>query len=120
VPPAERQKHTEAIRREGFPNYAMSPPGERAVYTAIVYLEPFDLRNKRAFGFDMFSDPTRRAAMERSRDTGLTSISARVTLVQETTEGVQAGFLMYLPCYTRGAPVFADSDRRAALRRLCL
>lgn len=116
VPPAERQKHTEAIRREGFPNYAMSPPGERAVYTAIVYLEPFDLRNKRAFGFDMFSDPTRRAAMERSRDTGLTSISARVTLVQETTEGVQAGFLMYLPCYTRGAPVFADSDRRAALR----
>jgi len=116
VPPAERQKHTEAIRREGFPDYAMSPPGERAVYTAIVYLEPFDLRNKRAFGFDMFSDPTRRAAMERSRDTGLTSISARVTLVQETTEGVQAGFLMYLPCYTRSAPVFTDGDRRAALR----
>jgi PAS domain S-box-containing protein len=116
VPPAERQKHTEAIRREGFPDYTMSPPGEREVYTAIVYLEPFDARNQRAFGFDMFSDPTRRAAMERSRDTGRTSISARVTLVQETTEGVQAGFLMYLPCYKRSAPVFTDSDRRAALR----
>lgn len=116
VPPAERQKHTEAIRREGFPDYTLSPPGERAVYTAIVYLEPFDRRNKRAFGFDMFSDPTRRAAMERSRDTGRTSISARVTLVQETTEGVQAGFLMYLPCYKRSAPVFTDGDRRAALR----
>ncbi|MDP3428150.1 MAG: CHASE domain-containing protein, partial [Humidesulfovibrio sp.] len=116
VPPAERQKHTEDIRREGFPDYTMSPPGERAVYTAIVYLEPFDLRNKRAFGFDMFSDPTRRAAMERSRDTGRTSISARVTLVQETTEGVQVGFLMYMPFYAPEAPIYTDGDRRAALR----
>jgi CHASE1-domain containing sensor protein len=116
VIPAENiRKHIETVRREGFPEYAIRPPGERPVYTSILYLEPFDVRNQRAFGFDMFSEATRRAAMERSRDTGLTSISARVTLVQETTEGVQAGFLMYLPVYKPGAPIYTGSDRRAAL-----
>lgn len=116
VPPGLLKKHVAAIRSEGFPDYTIRPPGARAEYTAIVYLEPFDLRNQRAFGFDMFSESTRRAAMERSRDTGQTTISGHVTLVQETTEGVQAGFLMYLPVYKPGAPVFTGSERRAALR----
>ncbi|PKN07474.1 MAG: hypothetical protein CVU73_11955 [Deltaproteobacteria bacterium HGW-Deltaproteobacteria-8] len=116
VPPELLQKHIETLQRQGFPDYAVRPPGERAVNTAIIYLEPFDARNKRAFGYDMFSEPTRRAAMERTRDTGQTSITGRVTLVQETTEGVQAGFLMYLPFYAPGAPLFTDGDRRAALR----
>ncbi|MBU1041317.1 MAG: PAS domain S-box protein [Proteobacteria bacterium] len=115
VPPAEVQAHVERLRRDGFTEYEIRPAGPRSIYTAIVYLEPFDARNKRAFGFDMFSEPTRRAAMERTRDTGQTTISGRVTLVQETNEEVQAGFLMYLPFYKPGAPVYTGSDRRAAL-----
>jgi len=115
VQPDKVGQHVESLRRQGFPEYTIRPPGQRPVYTAIVYLEPFDFRNQRAFGFDMFSEPTRRAAMERTRDTGQTTISGRVTLVQETTEGVQAGFLMYLPFYRPGAPVYTDHDRRVAL-----
>ncbi len=40
-------------------------------------------RNLRAFGFDMYSEPVRRAAMEAARDTGAAALSGKVVLVQE-------------------------------------
>jgi CHASE1-domain containing sensor protein len=51
VPRAEISKHTEAVRKEsGHPEYRVHPEGKRALYTSIVYLEPFSSRNLRAFG----------------------------------------------------------------------
>jgi CHASE1-domain containing sensor protein len=94
---ADLAGHVARIRNEGFPAYQVTPEGERPVYSAIIYLEPFDWRNQRAFGYDMLSEPVRRAAMERARDTGEPSVSGKVTLVQETTTDTQPGFLMYLP-----------------------
>ncbi|MCX7111935.1 MAG: PAS domain S-box protein, partial [Proteobacteria bacterium] len=41
IPPSQLAAHIARIRREGFPDYTVRPPGERAVYTSIVYLEPF-------------------------------------------------------------------------------
>lgn len=112
VPPAGKAAHISAIRKEGFPDYRIWPEGERKIYTSIIYLEPFDWRNQRAFGYDMLSEPVRRAAMERARDTGLASLSGRVTLVQETDEAVQAGFLLYLPVYRTVSPADAEERRR--------
>ncbi|MGE4262972.1 MAG: PAS domain S-box protein [Desulfovibrio sp.] len=116
VRPEELAGHQQSIRAQGFPDYSIKPPGRRQLYTPIVFLEPFDARNQRAFGFDMFSEPVRRMAMARACDTGRTEISGKVTLMQETDEGVQAGFLMYLPHYAPGAPLFTVEQRRAALR----
>jgi PAS domain S-box-containing protein len=115
IPAKDKEAHIRQIRAEGFPDYTLRPPGGRAEYTAIIYLEPFDWRNKRAFGFDMYSEPTRRAAMSRARDTGETAMSGKVTLVQETGKDVQHGFLMYLPLYQKGAPTASVEQRRAAL-----
>lgn len=114
--PSEVAAHVRAVRAEGFPDYQVQPPGPRPEYTAIVYIEPFDERNRRAFGYDMFSEPLRRTAMERARDTGEASITGKVTLVQEGGTGKQAGFLMYLPVYGTGLPRDNVADRRAALR----
>ncbi|MGP1393909.1 MAG: CHASE domain-containing sensor histidine kinase [Inquilinaceae bacterium] len=115
VPPEDLDSHTAAIRAEGFEDYAIRPEGVRDTYTSIIYLEPFDWRNQRAFGFDMFSEPTRRAAMERARDSGQAAVSGAVTLVQETETDVQRGFLMYLPVYRSGAPTDTVQQRRDAL-----
>jgi len=115
IPAARLDAHLRTIRAEGFPDYAIRPAGVRAEYTSIIYLEPFDWRNQRAFGFDMFSEATRRAAMERARDTGGTAISSKVTLVQETGKEVQAGMLMYLPYYKNGTPHNTLAERRANL-----
>lgn len=115
VPPAQKDRHVAAVRREGFPQYALRPEGRRDTYTAIVYIEPFSGRNLRAFGYDMYSEPVRRAAMERARDTGAASLSGKVTLVQEDGKNVQAGFLMYLPIYRNGLPHATVAERRASL-----
>ena len=45
--PSQLAAHEAQIRSEGFPEYQVKPPGAREVYTAIVYLEPFDWRNRR-------------------------------------------------------------------------
>lgn len=115
VPAADKAGHVARVRAQGFPDYGIRPGGERPVYSSIVYLEPFDWRNQRAFGYDMYAEPIRRAAMERARDTGAPAVSGRVTLVQETRQDLQYGFLMYMPVYRRGMPVEAVEQRRAAL-----
>jgi len=116
VPPAQLQQHVADIRSQGFPDYRIKPPGPRDIYTSVVYLEPFSGRNLRAFGYDMYSEPNRRAAMAQARDTGQAAATGPVTLVQETGEQVQAGFLMYLPVYRRDAPHDTVQERQHNLR----
>lgn len=81
----------------------------------IRYLEPLDIRNRAALGFDMYSDPTRREAMERARDTGQPALSGHVRLVQEIIGEEQAGFLIYVPVYRSGAVPGTVEGRRDEL-----
>jgi len=115
IAPADLKRHVESIRRQGFPNYSVWPAGRRSLYTSIVYIEPFSGSNLRAFGYDMYSEPTRRAAMEQARDTGMEAASAKVALVQEEGSEPQSGFLMYLPVYRNNAPHETLEQRRANL-----
>ena len=96
---ADLQGHIAAVRAEGFPDYAVHPPGERPLYTPTVFLEPFSGRNLAAFGYDMMSEATRAKAMRMAAESGKATISDKLTLVQETEGKEQAGFLMYLPVY---------------------
>lgn len=116
VPREQLGVHERHMRGGGFPDYRIRPEGGRDVYSSIVYLEPFSERNLRAFGYDMYSEPVRRAAMERARDENTTALSGKVTLVQETDEDIQAGTLMYLPVFRRGMPVDTVDQRRAAIQ----
>ncbi|MGZ5523624.1 MAG: CHASE domain-containing protein [Methylomonas sp.] len=115
IPPDQLQSHIQAIRAEGFPDYVVKPEGTRDFYTSIIFLEPFTGRNLRAFGYDMFSEPTRRAALELARDTGATATTGIVRLLQETKVDVQAGILVYHPVYANGALLQTVEQRRKAL-----
>ncbi len=111
----EKDALVESIRAEGFPEFDIRPDGERDVYTAIVYLEPFDWRNQRAFGFDMYSEATRRAAMDAAVASGEPTISGVVKLVQETEDDVQQGFLLYLPVFENGETVEEEGQQLASV-----
>jgi CHASE1-domain containing sensor protein len=113
--PSEKKAHIRQIREEGFPNYDIKPDGDRPGYTSIIFLEPFTWRNQRAFGYDMSSEPTRKEAMVKARDTGLAAMSGKITLVQETSKDVQAGFLIYLPVYRKGEVPETLEQKREAL-----
>ena len=112
---ADLELHESVVRAEGFYNYNVTPQGVRPEYFPIVYIEPFASRNLRAFGYDMHSEPLRQAAMERARDTGSPSVTAKIRLVQETDSDVQPGFLIYLPVYDQRLPQATAEDRHAAL-----
>ena len=115
IPPEQLAAHQAKIRAEGFPEYAVRPEGKRDAYTSIVFLEPFSGHNLRAFGYDMYSETVRRAAMEQARDENKVSLSGKVTLVQETGKNKQAGTLMYAPVYRKNQPVDTVEQRRSAL-----
>lgn len=115
VPQDRLARHIDEIRKQGFPAYGVWPQGEREVYSSIVYLEPFSGRNLRAFGYDMYSEPVRRAAMEQARDADMATLTGKVMLVQESGSDVQAGTLMYMPVYRNGLPLDTIARRRAAL-----
>lgn len=89
--------------------------GGRDTYSSILYIEPSDWRNRRAFGYDMYAEPTRRAAMARARDESRAIVSGKVKLAQETDQDVQGGFLMYVPVYRNNAPHDTLQQRRANL-----
>ncbi len=113
VPASKKTQHIASIHSEGFPEYTIRPDGQRDIYTSIVYLEPFSDRNLRAFGYDMFTDPVRHAAMQKWVDSGHAALSGKVKLVQETGKQEQAGFLMYLPIYRNATNNDTVSERRA-------
>lgn len=113
--PQDLPAHVSQVRAEGFPQYAVHPEGTRETYAPIRLLEPFAGANLRAFGYDMASDPVRRTALERARDTGRPALSGRVTLVQETEQTKsQAGILLFVPVYR--AAVGTLQERQRALR----
>ncbi len=57
----------------------------------------------------------RHAALDSARDGDRFAATARIVLVQETQEGVQAGLLLFLPVYLNGADVSTIVGRRAAI-----
>ncbi len=119
VPAAQKQKHIESVRAEGFPDYTIRPElPERPIYHTLIYDEPFSGRNLRAFGFDMYTNPVRRAAMDRAIDQGLPTVSGMVTLAQETNQDVQHGFIYCMPVYRSGQTLANSEQRREALQVL--
>ncbi|WP_028029508.1 CHASE domain-containing protein [Gemmobacter nectariphilus] len=87
----------ERIRRDYGPDRGIWPAeADPAMRTTIALLEPADERNLAAIGYDMFSEPVRRAAMRAAMDSGGPTLSGPVDLVQEITPDRQTGALMYL------------------------
>ena len=108
----ERAGLIEKMKSEGYTDFKIFPEIEKQSYQVITYLEPFDERNRKAIGFDMSSDPRRREASDRARDTGEAASSAKVKLIQESEIDTQAGFLIYLPIYKTDGLSNAIEERR--------
>ncbi|MGV3509709.1 MAG: CHASE domain-containing sensor histidine kinase [Sphingobacteriaceae bacterium] len=100
------------IKATGFPNFKVTSTFKNQRLTPIIYIEPFTGRNLRAFGFDMYSEAKRRAAMNRAMISGQPAITSKVTLVQETNNNIQPGFLLYLPVYRSPESIKTVNDRK--------
>ena len=105
--------HVAAQQAGGSAGYSIVPAGERELYAPVTYVAPAG--SQKALGYDPYSEPTRRAAMLRARDSGGVAISSRIHLLTEPARDPQYGFLMFLPLYAKGQPVDTVAARRAHL-----
>jgi PAS domain S-box-containing protein len=91
------------IRATGLSGFHVWPLPPATDRFPIVALEPATPRNRAAVGYDMFTDPVRRAAMACARDTAAPCASGPVTLVQEIDDDKQTGFLIFVPVFDDAA-----------------
>lgn len=64
----------------------------------VTFLEPDSIRNRRAIGYDMYSNPARRQAMDEAEQMVRPTATGKIVLVQEGGNN-DAGFLIYMPVF---------------------
>jgi diguanylate cyclase (GGDEF)-like protein/PAS domain S-box-containing protein len=101
-----------SIDPNGYPDFAIKPPGDRPEYFPVEYLEPM-AGNEEALGLDAGGDAVRFASVERARDSGQLVASGRITITRGGTG--YAGFVLRLPLYRNGMPQETVAQRRQAL-----
>src|SRR5881396_1440720 len=102
VLPEEKKHHGAAMRAHGDPAYTLVPEGERDEYFPIRYLNSATNSPRWAPGWDAFSEPKRRAAMERARLADRPTATGKVTLFTPDGPRSEPGFVVYLPVYRNG------------------
>ncbi|CAN5792381.1 hypothetical protein BH11VER1_BH11VER1_23840 [soil metagenome] len=105
VPGSEREAWEARARKEGFHDFkfteekvegGFTAAAQRREYFPVFYLESLE-KNAPALGFDVGSEPRRRAALEQAMDTAQTTATAPIRLAQES--GSQRGFIVFEPLY---------------------
>lgn len=115
IPPGGADAFVEVARRElaredlGYPPPVIHPRINGKEAYVVQYNEPID-KNAAGAWFDQGSEPKRRAAIERARDTGEWSMSGRVRLAVHP--GPIDGVIFFLPVYSGGITPTAVEQRR--------
>ncbi|WP_237392283.1 CHASE domain-containing protein [Aurantiacibacter rhizosphaerae] len=103
VRPSEIEEY-EALLAEEAPGEAqLFPPmdGSQPFAVPVTYLQPDTERNRRALGYDMYSDAQRRAAMTEAEATSRPTATNALVLQQEG-QGEAPGFLIFMPVFEPG------------------
>ncbi|WP_299310015.1 CHASE domain-containing protein [uncultured Croceicoccus sp.] len=89
------------MRDAGWAGYKIHPmpSSDQAYAVPVVNLQPLTDRNRRAIGFNLFSEQVRRSAMLEAERTARPTASGRVVLVQEEDGDADPGFLIYMPVF---------------------
>jgi len=115
VEPQDLAAYERSVRAEGFETFKVWPnDSPRDLYSSITYIEPFDEINKSALGFDMYSEPIRREAMDRAIDSGQPEMTSKILLVQGGENRIP-GLNLYQALYRKGAPIDTVEQRREAV-----
>nr|WP_305819760.1 CHASE domain-containing protein [Erythrobacter sp. JK5] len=82
----------------GFAGIRPEPASSGQGIAPVTYFAPDTVRNRRALGYDMASEPVRAAALEEARRTVRPTASGRVVLAQEGA-GDAPGLVIFMPVY---------------------
>lgn len=102
-------------RESGYGMLEVRPRGVRRDYGPILYLEPKTPANVAAVGYDMYSEPTRAAAMSAALESGQPQLTGPVHLIQDGAEK-SVGLVLYLPVYRGGDRPQSRDARRSSMQ----
>lgn len=85
-----------SIDNNGYLDFDITPNVNSEELYVVDYIEPIS-GNETALGYNIFSDPARRKALELARDADMAVVTGPITLVQETSD--EKSFLILLPVY---------------------
>jgi diguanylate cyclase (GGDEF)-like protein/PAS domain S-box-containing protein len=118
VPHIARAAFEQGMRAEwdelrlGLPRFEIKPPGERAEYDVISYMEPI-VGNEMGIGLDVATDPVRSAAVRQARDSGALSTTAGITLLQDADSQAKSVVLRLAVYEGAGVPRTVELRRQA-------
>jgi signal transduction histidine kinase len=101
-------------RQADDPNYTVWPAGTRSVYVPVAFNAQYTGNNGKARGYDGYSDPTRREAMDQAIATGQPAMSGEVQLVS-ASDPKTTSFILYMPIFQDGLPTSTPDQRKAAI-----
>jgi signal transduction histidine kinase len=118
VRPEEREAFSREAREEGVRDLWPEPDGERSAYFPLEFVAPSNEANRRMVGYDAYSDPVHRAAMDRARDTGKPMATGMDYMLTDGEPDVVLSkvFAVYFPVYQDDEPKGTVAERRRALR----
>ena len=97
---------------QGWPDFSINPPGERAEYLVVNYIEPMTPSSGVALGLDLIANPLRGSSTVRARDTGDFASSSVVTLGKDAKSGAK-NLLLKLAVYRgKGVPSTVEDRQR--------
>ncbi len=120
VPAADKAAYEQRIRAEGFPAFQIYerdadkkpvPVKARSEYFPVTYREALEA-DTRALGFDLASSPERKAALEKSVNTGKIAASGKIKLIRNDRPGVQ----LFVPVPGRASSPDNSANSRENLR----
>ncbi len=124
IPLAEQAAFEQSVRAGGIPDFYIYefdpdnnkiPVAERAEYYPVAVSEPA-AKNHTLLGFDYYSSPARRQTIDLARDSGETTVSSPLQLLQDAGAGI--GLLIMMPVYQNNIAAGTTANRRGNLQGL--
>jgi len=112
VPAAQLPAFLQEMQAQN-PNFSIMPSGDRDTYVPNTYLAKYPATDQLT-GYDGYTDPVRRVAMNKAASTGMPTMSGYVAM-QGGISSSPSSFIIYLPVYNSGASLHTPAQRQAAL-----
>lgn len=111
--PASREAFIHTVRTTDYPEFRIYPESEQPVQVSLLYMAPSASPYPPSIGYDIYSEPTRRRAMDEARDNARPAITEKTTFISSTEENAEPSFIMYFPVYDSDQTPSTVEQRRA-------
>jgi signal transduction histidine kinase len=115
INPSQQSELVQKARGEGLPEFKIWPPSDQPELCPLIALEPRDQRNLAPLGFDLFTDPSRRAAAALAAEEAAPIATAIIAGDRKAEPNANKTFSILVPVYKRGGKPATIEERRATI-----